>query len=148
MRRAIGLSHGTLCAFVASIVVFAAGMDLLGQDAKKKPAKPRGRLPVYYSRVVTPDQREEIYSIQQKYEPEVAKLEAELEALRGKIQAEVEGVLSKEQLAQVQKLTEEAAARRAASRKSATPAKTGTTTKSPKPTSGATTKGAGAAGAK
>ncbi|MEM8735070.1 MAG: hypothetical protein AAGG44_12645, partial [Planctomycetota bacterium] len=42
----------------------------------------RGRLPRYYSAVVTPKQRAEIYSIQQRYRAQLATLEAPLAELR------------------------------------------------------------------
>lgn len=79
-------------------------------DAKKKP---RGRLPVFYSQVVSGDQREKIYQIQAKYAPEMDELVEKLVELRNQMQEEVQGVLTPEQLARIEELREEAKKRRA-----------------------------------
>ncbi|HEV3344129.1 MAG TPA: hypothetical protein VG125_27385 [Pirellulales bacterium] len=92
----------------------AAKADAKAADGKtaKPRAKPRGRLPAYYSKVVDGQQREKIYKIQQQYEPKISALKAELQALQEKVDAEVEAVLTPEQQATVKKLTEEAKAKR------------------------------------
>lgn len=116
--------------FVVSTVVLLSAVSLsLAQQDPSKPAsksdakaadgkttkpraKPRGRLPAYYSKVVDGQQREKIYSIQQQHEPKIAALKAELKAAQDKLNAEVEAVLTPEQQATVKKLTEEAKAKR------------------------------------
>lgn len=82
--------------------------------AEKAPSKPRGRLPNFYRFVVTPDQREKIYTIQQSYASRIEKLEQELAKLKSQQNKEVEAVLSEEQLERVKAMLEEAKLQRAA----------------------------------
>jgi hypothetical protein len=84
----------------------AKAADKSDAKAAKQRAKPRGRLPAYYNQVIDGQQREKIYAIQQQYEPQIAKLKSELQALQDKLDAEVEGVLTPEQLTKVKDLTE------------------------------------------
>jgi Spy/CpxP family protein refolding chaperone len=91
---------------------------------KKEPAKPRGRLPAYYAQVVTPQQREKIYSVQQSYADRIEALQAQLKELQSKMQAEVQAVLTPEQLKKVEELTAEAKVKRQ-------PAEEGAPAKSP-----------------
>ncbi len=87
-----------------------------GDDSSAAPQerkKPRGRLTVFYSQVVSGDQREEIYSIQAKYEPEMDALVEKLVELRNQMQAEIKGVLSSDQIERVEELRAEAKQRRA-----------------------------------
>lgn len=72
----------------------------------------RGRLPNFFTQVVTPQQREQIYEIQQGYAEELEALRAKLAAVEAKMTQEIEGVLDAEQLEQVKKLQAEAAERR------------------------------------
>ncbi|MBM4092212.1 MAG: hypothetical protein FJ276_22705 [Planctomycetes bacterium] len=76
------------------------------QEAGKARKEPRGRLPAYYSKVVTEKQRAEIYDIQAKYNGQIEALQEQLEALAKNRDAEVEGVLTEEQLAEVTKMRE------------------------------------------
>lgn len=92
-----------------------------GDDAKpaagaaaKPRAKPRGRLPAFYGRVVSGDQKDKIYAIQQSYEPKIADLQAQLKALTDKRDAEIEAVLTADQKTKVQQLSSDAKAKRAA----------------------------------
>ena len=79
---------------------------------KKERAKPRGRLPVYYSAVVSPEQRLQIYEIQRTCSEQILKLQGQLQALMEQRDAEVEAVLTPEQKTKVADLRTEAAARR------------------------------------
>jgi len=72
----------------------------------------RGRLPNFFTQVVTPQQREQIYEIQQGYAEELDALRAKLAAVEAKMNQEIEGVLDSDQLEQVKKLQAEAAERR------------------------------------
>jgi flagellar basal body-associated protein FliL len=77
----------------------------IGQEkpaAKKEEAKPKGRLPAYYSDVVTEAQRTTIYSIQAKYEKELKALNEQLAATIKKQNDEIAAVLSDEQKAKVE----------------------------------------------
>lgn len=81
-------------------------------EAKKTPKKPRGRLPNYYSKVVTSEQREEIYKLQATYNAQIEELQKQIVDVTKKRDEEVRGVLSPEQQKQVDELT--AAAKKAA----------------------------------
>jgi hypothetical protein len=104
------------CLFAVAVVLLAGSADgPLAQDEKeegKAPRKVRGRLPDYYIQVVTVEQREEIYAIQEGYWPKIDKLEAELAELRAKMKKEIEGVLSAEQRQEVKELEKAAEQRR------------------------------------
>jgi Spy/CpxP family protein refolding chaperone len=76
-----------------------------------KPAKPRGRLPAYYSRVVTPEQRAEIYSIQEEYAPQIEELVLQLQTLIAERDSKVSGVLTPEQLDEIKQLKADARSR-------------------------------------
>lgn len=99
-------------------------------EAKKTPKKPRGRLPNYYSKVVTAEQRESIYKLQSTYNGQIGELKKQIEELTKKRDDEVRGVLSPEQQKQVDELA--AAAKKAAEekRKSKNSDKTKTSEKS------------------
>jgi hypothetical protein len=107
-----------LAAFLAS----AGGSTACGQDSaeakpaveKKAPAKPRGRLPMYYAPVVSEKQREQIYAIQAKYADQIEQLQKQLDELKERRDGEVEAVLSPEQLAKVKQARDAAAAKRSA----------------------------------
>ncbi|HEX5445025.1 MAG TPA: hypothetical protein VFW87_14400 [Pirellulales bacterium] len=90
-----------------------AAKPAAGAPAKAR-AKARGRLPAFYARVVSGDQREKIYAIQQSYEPKIADLQAQLKALTDKRDAEIEAVLTADQKTKVQQLATDAKAKRAA----------------------------------
>lgn len=79
---------------------------------KKERTKPRGRLPAYFSAVVSEEQREQIYGVQQKYAKQIDELERQLDELVAQRDKEVEGVLTPEQLEKVIAKREEAAAKR------------------------------------
>lgn len=81
-------------------------------EAKKAPKKARGRLPNYYSKVVTKEQREEIYKLQGTYNGQIEELQKQIAELTKKRDDEVRGVLSPEQQKEVDELA--AAAKKAA----------------------------------
>ncbi len=86
---------------------------------ESKPArkKARGRLPMYFGKVVTQQQREDIYEIQARFAVQIEQLRKQMEELIRKRDAEVESVLTAEQLAEVKKLKAEAKKRRMAGRR-------------------------------
>jgi len=80
--------------------------------AETAPAKKsRGRLPAYYGKVVTDKQREDIYSIQAKFNEQIAKLQEQLAGLTTQRDAEVEKVLTVDQKAEIARLKNERKAR-------------------------------------
>lgn len=83
--------------------VEAKAPSQLNLDDPKERKRLRLRLPTYYGRVVTDDQRQEIYRIQAQYNQTILKLKEELESLTAKRETEVKAVLSDEQQAEVAK---------------------------------------------
>ncbi len=76
----------------------------------------RGRLPMFYSRVVTSEQREQIYAIQRKYQKQIDELTAQLRALQAQRDEEIHAVLTPEQQKQIAAWMEELRQRREAAR--------------------------------
>ena len=123
-----GLKKSVAALLVTALVLGAVGAAVgvgqaqdapaaVAKDAKQpakdtKRAKPRGRLPAYYGRVVDQKQREKIYAVQKSYAAEIAKLRTQLKDLLAKRNAEVEAVLTAEQRAKVAKLVAAAKAKR------------------------------------
>lgn len=91
------LTLGTICSFAFALATLGA------QDPAKK-SVPRGRLPAHYKDLVSPDQREEIYAIQSKYNTEIEALEAKIEKLKKDRDAEVSKVLTPAQQARLKLL--------------------------------------------
>jgi TolA-binding protein len=73
-------------------------------DAKKEPAKPRGRLPAYYAQVVTPQQREQIYALQKPIVEKIEALEAQIKELQAQMEKESRAILTADQLKKVEEL--------------------------------------------
>ena len=80
------------------------------RTAEEKERRPR--LPNYFAKVVTEDQRTKINTIQEEHAPQIAKLREELAAAIEKRDAALEKVLTAEQRKEVARLRAEAAARR------------------------------------
>ena len=96
----------------------------------KEPKSPYHRLPPYYGQVVTPEQRKQIYAIQDEYGPKIDALRKQLEALMAERDAKIAAVLTEEQRKELARLQEEAKAKRQPKEKTVTPAET----KPPAPT--------------
>lgn len=104
---------------MALALIVGAG-QLAGQDREsarpaakaEKKERSAGRLPAYYSQVVTKEQREKIYAVQAKYADEIEKLLEQVGTLEKNQIEEIEAVLSQEQLDQVMKLASEAKSKR------------------------------------
>ena len=94
----------------ASCLALAALCAIPHTFAQEK--KPKGRLPAYYAAVVNDQQRQAIYSIQAKYDQQLAALNEQLQALEKWRDAEIESVLSPEQKLMLKKAQEEAANKR------------------------------------
>jgi len=88
---------------------FATQVAAQKSDKKKQSTT---RLPAHYAKVVTDEQRSDIYAIQEQFEPKLAKARAELKTLVGERDAAIEKVLSAQQRKDVTKLRAEAAERR------------------------------------
>ncbi len=114
---------------ISSMLVLTVAMVLaspavgLSQDGTKKAAekttakkaaraKPRGRLPAHYARVVNSKQREAIYKLQAEFAAKMSELRAQLAKLAEARDEEVEAVLTADQRSQVAKLRDDAKAAR------------------------------------
>ena len=87
-------------------------------DASKK-AETRRRLAPHYADVVTEEQREAIYKIQDEHAPEIEAQEAKLIAVRKKLDDAMREVLKPDQLKKVDEAAAAAAKRRASRRSTA-----------------------------
>ena len=96
------------------------------QEAGRQERSFRGRLPAYYGRVVTAEQRKQIYEIQAKYHEKILELQRQLQELIAKRDAEVEAVLTPEQKAEVERMRREARQRRRSRRSSSGGSPSGT----------------------
>lgn len=94
-------------------LAMAAGFatQVVAQKAAEKKQRTT-RLPAHYAKVVTEEQRTDIYAIQEQFEPKLAKARAELKAIVDERDAAIEKVLSAQQRKDVAKLRAEAAERR------------------------------------
>ena len=88
---------------------------LLQEESKAESKARRGprRLPLYYARVVSSEQRERIYEIQAEYAEEIQAIENELKKKMSERDLVIEAVLSVEQLDEVKRWISEAKKRRA-----------------------------------
>lgn len=85
-----------LSRFTILAALLAAGVA--AQDPPTRPKRNPARfLPAYWSRVVTSEQREAIYAINEKYAQQESALKAQLGELRSKRLAEAEALLTVEQ---------------------------------------------------
>jgi Spy/CpxP family protein refolding chaperone len=76
-------------------------------DAKTA-SEAHGHLPPYYSKVVTDQQRQEIYRIQTEYQERISTLENQWKAMKQERDKKIAAVLTEEQRKQVEKIAAEA----------------------------------------
>ncbi|MCO6459458.1 MAG: hypothetical protein J5I93_29450 [Pirellulaceae bacterium] len=112
---ALALALSALAWHVVGVTAQEAEPAAKPAVVKTERAKPRGRLPAYYARVVSATQREKIYDIQAKFDEQLKMLEEQLAALVSQRDSEVEAVLTAEQKQQIAAFEAEAKARRGAS---------------------------------
>jgi len=103
----------TMCGVIAASMLVVAAFAQETTDSKPE-TKRRGRLPAYYSKVVTAEQREQIYEIQEGYAAQIEKLRMQLDELYEQRESEIAGVLTSEQLKEIAAMAAAARARRAA----------------------------------
>jgi hypothetical protein len=104
---------------VSLVIVFAtAEQPVLGAEGKTAVKKVLGRkgrrLPAHYAQVIDEKQREEIYKIEDEYQPKIEALQKQLAALKHERDGKISALLTPEQKKQI----EEAAAKAKANRKS------------------------------
>lgn len=100
---------------------WAIGQQRSGEEAApaKERTPVRNRLPMFYSRVVTAEQREQIYAIQNKYQKQIDELTAQLHAVESQRDEEIRAVLTPEQQKQIDAWMAELQQKRAAARSKA-----------------------------
>ena len=81
------------------------------------------RLPNHYAEVVTDQQREEIYKIQDEYQPKIDALKAQLDALNKEKNDKISGVLTADQKKKIEEAAAAGKAKSAKDEKSAKDAK-------------------------
>jgi hypothetical protein len=111
----VTLSLAVLVALLGTVGVQMAVAQKKAESAateKEAPRKPR--LPNYFAKVVTDEQRAKITAIQEEYFPQLQTKRDELKALNSKQDAAIQKILSKEQWEQIEMLREEAKAKRQA----------------------------------
>jgi Spy/CpxP family protein refolding chaperone len=111
---------------VVLLIVAMAFLPAAWADDQKPPAGPRNggsyrRLPAHYKDVVSEQQRDAIYQIQEEFGAKIAELKARLAELQNEQAAKVEAVLSPEQKQKITKLKAAAATRRAGKSPAAKP---------------------------
>jgi Spy/CpxP family protein refolding chaperone len=99
--------------FTLAIVGHVGSRAAMAQEKEKE----SGRLPPYYNKVVTDEQRDKIYEIQQKSAERIAALERELAAAKLKLDADIASVLTPAQRDQVVQLRIDADQKRAAAKR-------------------------------
>jgi hypothetical protein len=91
MKTIVSNKNGAMLGLLSAVVIFS--IAAFGQPPAQR-AAPRGRLPAHYKDLVSPDQRDEIYAIQAKFNSQIDELEAKIEQLKKQRDEEVEGVLT------------------------------------------------------
>ena len=128
IARHVLRAQGAAVLAAALLLLVGASGPVWSQDGsgEPEPAKPavkfRGRLPAYFSRVVSQKQRDAIYGIQAGYADQLAKLESQIRELESARDKEVRDVLTPEQKKQVDAMMAAAKARRAGNQPPALPA--------------------------
>jgi hypothetical protein len=94
------MSRVSLIALLGGMLVLAGGFpNLAGQDKKDEPTtKVKGKLPSHWGKIgLTDDQKQTIYKVQAKYDPEIDKLTAKIDELKATRDKEMKAVLSADQ---------------------------------------------------
>jgi hypothetical protein len=104
----------------AAIVVFGLLWGPSHQSRAQEPMA-KGRLPPYFADIVTDEQRQQIYALQEKYARTLTSLQEQIAKLEKQRDAEIEAVLDAEQKKELKLSRERAAAKR---KKAATDRKT------------------------
>jgi hypothetical protein len=122
MSRRVGRCVVAFSASLLGVWLMLAGMDLWAQSKGDK-KKAAGRLPAYYGQVITDKQRDAIYTIWNKYDADIDRLEAQIKDMKTKRDAEIDDLLTDEQKARIKQLRDEEKARDEANKKAKETAK-------------------------
>lgn len=114
-HRRMGLGILLAMTLLATSPAFIQGQSRTAAPPKEATAKKsRGRLPAYFSSLVSQKQRDAIYKIQADYESQVEKLQSQIASLIAERDREVDAVLDADQLSEVTKKREAARQKREA----------------------------------
>lgn len=125
----VSLTLGTLGVVYQPLTSLAQKPEVKAEAAEGKKAK--GRLPAYYSDIVTQKQRDKIYELQGKYEGQIATLADQIKTLQQQRDEEIEAVLSAEQRTVLEKARESARSKAAARKTKTAEAEVPATTEAP-----------------
>lgn len=87
----------------------AKAADTKAAKEKKAPADFRGPLPAYYNKVLSPDEKEKLYKITERYAAEIKPLAAKIRELEAARDKEIDAALTPEQLTRIKEIRAEAA---------------------------------------
>ena len=94
------LCRAACAMMLISLAVAATERPALGADGKM--IRRGRRLPAYYAKVITKEQQEQIYKIQDEYRAKMEPLTAQLKALKKERDDKIAAVLTPEQKKQVE----------------------------------------------
>lgn len=100
LRRALAvvLSASAMTILSGGLPLVAQESGKAGAETRKKAVDPSRRVPNYFGQLgLTEDQRESIYKVQAKNQPQIDALEKQLEDLRAQALKECEAVLTADQ---------------------------------------------------
>jgi hypothetical protein len=104
------ISAGLTC---CNTLALAAGENT-PPNATEKSKAPKGRLPPHYAKVVTQEQREKIYNIQEEYRTKIDAARVQLDALLKEEKDKISAVLNEEQKKKVEEFQTSAKAKKGA----------------------------------
>jgi hypothetical protein len=109
------LSAGLTCSYTPA----SAADQYPATNATEKSKAPKGRLPPHYAKVVTQQQREKIYTIQEEYRTKIEAARAQLDALVKEEKEKISAVLNDEQKKKVEEFQTAAKAKKEAEKSDA-----------------------------
>ena len=123
-----------------AVVFIAVERPVLGAEGKTPLKKVLGRkgrhLPAHYAQVVNEKQREEIYKIDEEYQPKIEALQKQLDSLKKERDEKISALLTPEQKKQLEEATAKAkATRKSKNRPTTKPAEQPPTTSPAAPSS-------------
>ncbi len=98
MQNMFSRRFATVAASLAIALLIACQATAQTKESRNGGAKKiRGRLPAHYAKIVTEEQREQIYKIQEEYKPKIDAAKAQLDALTKEQEDKIAAVLTSEQ---------------------------------------------------
>ncbi len=114
MRSNCARFHFGACFLVVVATCYTNLPAATGDGSVQETTKPaRGRLPAYFSQVVSEEQRQKIYQIQEDYRPKLESLELQRRALLKERNEKIAALLTAEQKKQIKDAATKAKRKRA-----------------------------------